>query len=303
MTIVAIEKDQWFINGKITYPGTRCEGLLMNVRMVNCTFEDTHRTDFDPQENTERFIAAMPDYYRHGVCAFTLCLQGGMPGYEGAVNSAFNRDGSLRPDYLARVKRVIDECDSQGIVAILGCYYQRQDEILHDATAIRAGVRNTVEWVKAEGFAHVVLEVANEFGHAGFTHELFKTNEGQVELVQLAKDAYPELLVSTSGQAPGAEFDRLEKLVDFNLVHLNTTPLEKVVSKIVPVKKYGKPVICNEDDKLGVDGAKCAELCVEQGVSWGLMQNPVNQTYPFCFDGRADDPVIYDKLKELAGNE
>ena len=29
------------------------------------------------------------------------------------------------------------------------------------------------------------------------------------------------------------------------------------------------------------------------------MQNPVNQTYPFEFGGREDDPVIYDKLKEL----
>ncbi len=274
----------------------------MNVRMVNCTFEDTHRTDFDPDENTRRFIAAIPSYRAHGICAFTLCLQGGTPGYEGAVNSAFNRDGSLRADYLERVKRVIDACDQHGIIVLLSCYYQRQDEILHDADAIRAGVVNTVEWVEGQGFAHVVLEVANEFGHAGFTHGLFKTNEGQVELVQLAKDTYPELLVSTSGQAPGAESDRLENLVDFNLVHLNTTPLENVVGKILPVKKYGKPVICNEDDKLGADGARCAELCVDNGVSWGLMQNPVNQTYPFQFDGRADDPEVYDKLKELIGS-
>lgn len=302
MTTIAIERDQWLINGEITYPGTRCEGLLMNVRMVNCTFEDTHRTDFDPDANTQQFIAAIANYREHGVRAFTLSLQGGTPGYEGAVNSAFNRDGSLRADYLARVKRVIDACDQHGIIAILSCYYQRQDEILDDADAIRSGVKDTVGWIKEQGFANIVLEVTNEFGHNGFTHELFKTNAGQVELVQLAKDLYPELLVSTVGQAPGAETDRLENLVDFNMVHLNTTPLENVVSKIIPVKKYGKPVICNEDDKLGADGAKCAELCVDNGVSWGLMQNPVNQTYPFRFDGRADDPEIYDKLKELTGN-
>jgi hypothetical protein len=46
-----------------------------------------------------------------------------MPGYEGAVNSAFNPDGSLRPHYLQRVRRVIEACDRQGIVVILGCYY------------------------------------------------------------------------------------------------------------------------------------------------------------------------------------
>ena len=42
MTTIAIAGDQWLIDGEITYSGTRCEGLLMNARMVNCTFEDTH---------------------------------------------------------------------------------------------------------------------------------------------------------------------------------------------------------------------------------------------------------------------
>ena len=50
----------------------------------------------------------MPDYVAGGVRAFTIGLQGGMPGYEGAVNSAFNPDGSLRDAYLERVRRVID---------------------------------------------------------------------------------------------------------------------------------------------------------------------------------------------------
>ena len=50
----------------------------------------------DPDANTARFIARIPDYVAHGVRAFTVCLQGGMPGYEGAVNSAFQPDGSLK---------------------------------------------------------------------------------------------------------------------------------------------------------------------------------------------------------------
>ena len=52
MTTIAIAGDQWLIDGEITYSGTRCEGLLMNARMVNSTFEDTHRMDFDPDTNT-----------------------------------------------------------------------------------------------------------------------------------------------------------------------------------------------------------------------------------------------------------
>ena len=55
----------------------------MNVRMVNSVFEDRGKPDFDPEANTDRFLRQVPDYAAHGVNAFTLCLQGGMPGYEG----------------------------------------------------------------------------------------------------------------------------------------------------------------------------------------------------------------------------
>ena len=37
-----------------------------------------------------------------------------MPGYEGALNSAFEPDGSLRDSYLRRVRRVIEACDRHG---------------------------------------------------------------------------------------------------------------------------------------------------------------------------------------------
>jgi hypothetical protein len=64
--------------------------------MVNATFEDRKRSDFDPEANTDEFIARIPDYVAHGVRAFTLNLQDGMPGYEGALNSGFQADGQER---------------------------------------------------------------------------------------------------------------------------------------------------------------------------------------------------------------
>ena len=110
-TRVSLEHGQWHINGSATNPGSAAAGLLMNVRMVNATFEDandaTRPRDFDADANTAAFIAKIPDYAAHGVNAFTICLQGGMPGYEGAVSSAFDVDGSLKQTYLQRVQRVI----------------------------------------------------------------------------------------------------------------------------------------------------------------------------------------------------
>ena len=102
-TCVSIKDSRWYLDGRLTYPAAQTEGLLMNVRMVNVVFEDRNRSDFDAEKNTDRFIAVIPDYAAQGVRAFTVNLQGGFPGYEGAVNSAFNPDGSLRKGYLQRV--------------------------------------------------------------------------------------------------------------------------------------------------------------------------------------------------------
>src|SRR5262249_42898149 len=101
-TRVTIVGGRWHVNGSLTYPSSKAEGLLMNVRMVNSIFEDLNKPEFDPETNTEAFIQRVPEYVSSGVRCFTICLQGGFPGYEGAVNSAFNQDGSLRHSYLNR---------------------------------------------------------------------------------------------------------------------------------------------------------------------------------------------------------
>jgi CubicO group peptidase (beta-lactamase class C family) len=299
-TRVAIVDGRWHINGEITYPGTRAEGLLLNVRMVNSTFEDRDRPDFDPDANTDEFIARIPEYVTQGVRAFTLNLQGGMPGYEGAVNSAFNSDGTLRESYLRRVQRVIDECDRHGVVVILGCYYQRQDQILKDADAVRAGVVHVIQWIRAAGFTNVVLEISNEFDHDGFDHGILKTSEGQVELIQLAKKTAPDLLVATSGLGHGRLPDDVASASDFLLIHFNGTPVDDIPDRIALLKKFNKPIVCNEDDKTGRDAANALTRCVDNGASYGLMLQKLNQTFPFEFKGAADDPVFYDALRRFA---
>src|SRR6185312_2716900 len=231
--------------------GTRAEGLLMNVRMVNSVFEDRRKPDFNPEANTARFLAKLPDYAAHGVGAFTLCLQGGMPGYEGAINSGFAPDGSLRPAYLSRVQRAIEACDRQGLVVILGCYYQRQDQVLANEAAVRAGVVHVAQWIRRSGFRNVVLEIANEFDHDGFDHPLLRSEDGEVELIRLAKETAPGLLVSTSGLGHGRFPEKVAKAADFLLIHFNGTPLDDTPRRIAALKPYGKPIVCNEDQKVG----------------------------------------------------
>lgn len=298
-TRLTIKNRQWQLNGEVTYPGSRAEGLLMNVRMVNAVFEDAKRPDFDPEANVNEFIPQIPDYVASGVRAFTLNLQGGFPGYEGAVNSAFNPDGSLRESYLDRVARVIEACDRHGAAVILGCFYQRQDQVLRDDPAVRAGVSNVVRWITGRGFANVALEIANEFDHSGFDHRLLKTTDGQVELIRLAKRLAPDLLVSTSGLGHGRMPDEVAQASDFILIHFNGTPPGKIPDYIAALRKFAKPVVCNEDDKPGAHGAEAARLSVTNGASWGLMLQRLNQHFPFAFHGAVDDPAVYRALREV----
>jgi len=298
-TRISIKDDRWFLNGHPTYPGAEAEGLLMNVRMVNATFEDRERPQFDVEGSTRAFLTALGDYGASGVGGITLNLQGGFPGYEGAVNSAFNPNGSLRRPYLQRVKRVIEACDRKGIVVILGCYYQRQDQILKDTQAVRAGVVNVVKWIEASGFSNVVLEIANEFNHSGFDHPILKTSEGQVELIGLAKRTSPGLLVSTSGLGNGRLPDDVARASDFLLVHFNGTELEDIPKRIRALKKYRKPIVCNEDDKLGDEAAEAARRSVANGASWGFMHKSANQYWPFKFEGIKEDPAVYAMVKKL----
>ncbi|HNQ74610.1 MAG TPA: serine hydrolase [Verrucomicrobiota bacterium] len=298
-TRLSIHRNLWRINEKITCRGSRAEGLLMNMRAVNAVFEDAQRPGFDPEANASKFIAQIPDYVAGGVRAFTLNLQGGYPGYEGAVNSAFHPDGSLRSSYLGRVRRVIQACDENGAAVILGCFYQRQDQVLQDAGAVRAGVSNVVKWITASGFANVALEVANEYGHHGYDHALLKTTEGQVELLRLAKQLAPGLLVATSGTGCGAISPAIAAAGDFILVHFNNTPVTEIPGRIEALKRFDKPIVCNEDDKTGARGAAAAQICVAHGVSWGVMLESLNQHFPFSFNGRVDDPVIYRMVRQL----
>lgn len=297
---VEIRNARWYLNGKITYPGAPAEGLLQNVRMVNSTFEDANDPAFDSAANTRHFLDHLPEYVGSGVRAFTLNLQGGFPGYEGAVNSAFRPDGSLRPEYLARMEQVIRAIGKEGAVVILGCYYQRQDQILQDSTAVEQGIRNVVRWLRNRRLGNVVLEIANEYPHRGFDHAILHQPEGVARLINLAHRTNPNLLVSASGLGNGRTDPTVAVAADFILIHFNGTSVEQIPSRIEAAKSSGKPVVCNEDDKTGTEAVQALQAAVRADGSWGYMNNDLNQYQPFTWNGTADDPAVYQHITELA---
>ena len=311
-TIVTVKGDKWFLNDRIINEGSPSEGLLMNVRMINSVFEDrgdklpAEFSDFDPESNTNSFVSKIPDYMASGVNGFTIGLQGGMPGYEGAINSAFETDGTLRPEYMQRVERIIRAVDENSGVVILSCFYQRQhshNAALNSREDIKNAVKNTIKWIKKNRFRNVVLEISNEYRHGGYRNwkegRWLMSTSGQVEMISYAKSMDPSLLISTSGMGDGRLNDSLSAAVDFVTIHFNTTSLEDYSARINELKKTGKPLICNEDDKTGKAGAGALILSVVNGCGWGYMNNAQNQYMPFRFEGVNDDTVVYNMFRKV----
>jgi hypothetical protein len=243
----------------------------------------------------------MPDYVSQGALAFTVSLQGGYPGYEGARNTAFLPNGNLDGPYLARAAKVIERADALGAVIILSLYYQRQDQYLQDEQAIRTGIIKVVDWIRARGYRNLILELVNEYNHRGFQHAILRSDATVADLVRLAKQRHSALLVSASHVRNGRTSTKVANASDLILVHFNQqSPAAMADSVRVMRAAYpGKPIVCNEDAKTGATAAAATSSNVKAGASYGLTLERQNQDYPFTFNGRADDPVAYDRLAAL----
>lgn len=274
-TVVSIVGEDFHINGKPTYEGRtwqghRIEGLLLNSRMVQGIFDDLNPETaglwaypdtgkWDAERNVAEFIAAMPEWRAHGLLAFTLCLQGGSPqGYSQSQpwhNSAFESDGSLRPDYMARAERVLRKADALGMVVILGYYYFGQDQRLADEDAVKRGVDNATRWLLDKDFRNVLVEVNNECNVAKYDHAILKP--GRVhELIDLVKSHTREgrrLPVGTSYGGGTVPEENVVAASDFLLMHGNGVGkpgrIAEMVREARAVKSYRPmPILFNEDD-------------------------------------------------------
>lgn len=129
-TRVSIDGESFLINDRLTYSeiaGSKPEvnGLLMNARFIQGVFDDRaaperfarwgHKT-WDPAAHTERLVAALPEWYAHGLRAFTVGFQGGGPCFtidnSTIDNNPFGEEGkALDPAYATRMDRLIRGAD------------------------------------------------------------------------------------------------------------------------------------------------------------------------------------------------
>ena len=253
-TTVTIVGEDFYINSTPTYArcvwrGHRIEGLLLNSRMVQATFDDRNTNTiarwaypdtgrWDAERNTREFIAAMSGWRRHGLLAVTLNLQGGSPeGYSSAQpweNSAFNPDGSLRMNDFARLGRILDRADELGMVVILGYFYFGQDQRLADEAAVIRATDQTTRWLLEHGWSNVLVEINNE-SSPSYHHEILRPARVHelIERVQRQQRDGRRLLVSTSyrgGVVPGTN---VVAVADFLLLHGNGMKTPAAVAELV----------------------------------------------------------------------
>ncbi len=278
-TAVSIVGAEFRINDQPTYAGRawrghRIEGLLLNSRMVQGIFDDRNPETvhlwaypdtgtWDPERNTREFLAAMPEWRRHGLLAFTINLQGGSPqGYSASQpwhNSAIEADGSLRPDYLARLERILDKADELGMVVILGYFYFGQDQRLRDEAAVVRATDRATQWLFDHGYRNVLIEINNEC-NVRYDHAILRPERVHelIERVRKTERNGRRFLVGTSYGGGVVPKENVVRASDFLLMHGNGVSNPKRIAEIVrqarAVPGYTpKPILFNEDDHFDFD--------------------------------------------------
>ena len=314
-TEISIEGASFRINGRPTYPGQtfqgrKIEGLLLNSRMVQGIFDDLNPETrprwnypdigkWDPDRNTAEFIAAMPEWRKHGLLAFTINLQGGSPqGYSKAQpwhNSAFREDGTLRGEYLARLEKILNRADQLGMVAIVGYYYFGQDQRLRDEAAVKRGVEEATNWLFSKGYTNILVEVNNECDVRAYDHEILKPARVH-ELIRMVKSMTRggrRFLVGTSWGGGAIPTSNVVEASDFLLIHGNgVKDPERIAQMVVRTRQVPgytpMPILFNEDDHFDFDKPVNNMLkALGEYASWGYF-DPGESNYK---DGYQCPPV------------
>ncbi len=296
-TYVSIVGNKFFINGEPTYKGRswngqKIEGLLFNTRMVQGVFDDLNTETaavwaypdtgkWDADRNTREFIAAMPGWREHGLLAFTLNLQGGSPqGYSNKQpwhNSAFDAEGSLRPEYMARLDSILTRADQLGMAVILGYFYFGQDERLKDEGAVINATDNVTRWVLNKGYRNVLVEICNETNDKSYQHEILQTARIHelIEFVRSTSVGGRRLLAGVSYWGNVVPLENSVRYSDYVLLHGNGvgTPsgIVELVQKTRAVSGYrGQPIVFNEDDHFDFDQpTNNFVAAINEYASWG----------------------------------
>jgi len=296
-TTISIIGDGFHINGKPTYAGRtwqghKIEGLLLNSRMVQATFDDLNpdtrdrwayadTKTWDAERNVREFLAAMPQWRKNGLLAITINLQGGSPqGYSQDQpwhNSGFTPSGELRPEFVTRLERVLDKADELGMVVIVCYFYFGQDERLKDEAAVIAATDTLTSWLLENDYRNVLVEICNECNVKKYDHAILRADRVHelIERVRKTEKNGRRLLVGTSYGGGAIPKENVVRVSDFLLLHGNGVKDPKRIGEMVSATRKvpgyrPMPILFNEDDHFEFDQPENNfTAAIKAGASWG----------------------------------
>lgn len=317
---ISIHDRQFFLNGRPTYEGISfegkpVEGLLFNARMIQAIFDDANPAtrqrwaypdtgQWDPDRNTDDFCAMLPAYRRHGLMAVTVGLQGGgsdyrQPIYNDYENSAYAPDGTFRPAWFERLRRILQAADEAGLVVIVNYFYWKHIARLQSEAVILDVTERVTQWLLSTGHRNILIDVANEAHptwnldilHPSNVHRLLEVVQGTT----LDGRSIPAGI--SSGGGDSLPEGRWREIEDIHLPHGNGLQAPALAAKLrrlreTPEHQARPRPICVNEDTIYTENLDAAfgEYC-----SWGYY----SQGYGSGYRDRTDW-TVHEREKNLA---
>ena len=226
----------------------------------------------------------------------------------------YRPDASLDPMYAARMARIIEEADRQGMIVLVGCLYWSNSRAKEDlghwkqSHANRA-VANTVRWLKEHDYHNVFIDPDNEgmasratgwsiakmidAAHAadpsyvvGYNNKAAPPDNADILLHHSPKDGKRPYIQSegSPGETPGGYWGSFSKSDEYyNYIRIGRYTDKMKDSQI-------KAARADIDNHAGYMLASTWIQCAPHEEIGGPFMNP---------GGRAEDPNINDNVKEL----
>ena len=291
---------------RFTYEGTRfrrkVRGSLAMVRVTQAIFDDEWLSErsYDPESNTDRLISQLGLYSQHGVGGIVVGLQGGNPGYSaeangvsrgssaelgekwGALVSAYNPDGTLKPEWMQRLDRLIEAANKQGLIVCLVLFQSDQDEVLESREAIVAAASNIARHLVETNARNVILDVANAWdepdGH--WHHRRFIPRYVEY-LIRAVRDQFQHADFSLPiGASSGSGMlypMSLARLCDMVLLQGDGRSAADKLARSRQFKQYGRPVLMISDSN--GHRSTTEELARERSIAEAYMHGASGWSY------------------------
>ena len=160
------------------------------------------------------------------------------------------------------------------MVVVLGYFYQAQDRVLTNETAVLAAVDNATGWILDHGYRNVMVEINNECDQH-YANEILRPERVHELIARVRHTEHNgfHLLASTSYSGPLPK-ENVVTNANFILVHgngvKNSVRITDSVRKIRAMCEKPKPILFNEDDNYNFDQpTNNFVAAVSEHASWG----------------------------------